>query len=131
MKDEHKNEEGDETIRQQRRAKAQEIATNRMLLDVPGSTVVIVNPTHYAVALKWTGGKNEVPRCVAKGVDETAFRIREIALTSGVPLYSDPPTARELHGSVKLGEEIRLDHYKAVAIAMGHARRVQKMARQR
>lgn len=131
MKDEHKNEEGDESVRAQRRARAQEIATNRMLVEVPQSTVVIVNPTHYAVALKWTGGMSEVPKCVAKGVDETAFRIREIAVASGVPIYSDPPTARKLHATLKIGAEIKVDHYKAVAIAIGHARRIQKLARQR
>jgi flagellar biosynthesis protein FlhB len=129
MKDEHKNEEGDETIRQQRRAKAEEIATNRMLLDVPKAAVIIVNPTHYAVALKWTGGKKEVPKCVAKGVDETARKIRDIAVQSGVPLYQDPATARHLHATVKIGATINHDHYKAVAVAMSYAQRIQKMAR--
>jgi flagellar biosynthetic protein FlhB len=129
MKDEHKNEEGDETIRQQRRAKAEEIATNRMLLDVPKATVVITNPTHYAVALQWTGEQNTVPKCVARGTDETARKIREIAIQSGVPLYRDPPTARELYANVKIGMMINSDHYKAVAAAIGYARRIQAMLR--
>lgn len=129
MKDEHKNEEGDEFIRQQRRARGEEIATNRMLHEVPKSTVIIVNPTHYAVALAWSGGQREVPRCVAKGVDQTAFRIREIAMQSGIPIYSDPPTARDLYATVKLGAEIEETHYRAVAVAMGYAKRIEQMAR--
>lgn len=127
MKDEHKNEEGDENIRQQRRAKAEEIATNRMLLDVPKAVVVITNPTHYAVALQWDGGTETVPKCVARGTDETARRIREIAVQSGVPLYRDPPTARDLYANVKVGMSIESSHYKAVAAAIGYARRIQNM----
>ena len=129
LKDEHKSEEGDETIRQQRRAKAEEIATNRMLLDVPKSTVVITNPTHYAVALQWGGEADTVPKCVARGTDETARRIREIAIQSGVPLYRDPPTARALYANVKLGMPIETTHYRAVAAAVGYARRIERMAR--
>lgn len=129
MKDEHKTEEGDENIRQQRRAKAEDIATNRMLLDVPKSAVVITNPTHFAVALQWSGEDNTVPKCVARGTDETARKIREVAISSGVPLYNDPPTARALYAQVKVGTIIDEDHYKAVAAAIGYARRIQNMAR--
>lgn len=128
MRDEHKNEEGDEHIRQQRRARAEEIATNRMLLDVPKAAVVIVNPSHYAVALRWDGGRTDVPRCVAKGVDETAQRIREVATRSGVPIYRDPPTARQLFAAVKIGSLIGQDHYKAVAAAIAYARRMQGLS---
>jgi flagellar biosynthetic protein FlhB len=126
MRDEHKNEEGDETVRQQRRARAEEIATNRMLLDVPKATVVITNPTHYAVALQWDGQSNTVPKCVAKGTDETARRIRELAIQSGVPLHRDPRTARDLYANVKIGVSIDSAHFKAVAVAIGYARRMQK-----
>lgn len=128
MKDEHKNEEGDEAVRQKRRAKAEEIATNRMLLDVPKASVVVTNPTHYAVALKWEGQEASVPKCVAKGADETARKIRELAIQSGVPLFRDPPTARELYATLKIGSSIDRKHYKAVAIAIGYARRIEKMA---
>jgi flagellar biosynthetic protein FlhB len=129
MKDEHKNEEGDENIRQQRRAKAEEIATNRMLLDVPKAVVVITNPTHYAVALKWDGEANTVPKCVARGTGETARKIREIAIRSGVPLYRDPPTARELFATVKVGMIIDSSHYKAVAASIRYARRIHAMVK--
>lgn len=128
LKDEQKNEEGDEMVRQQRRAKAEEIATNRMLLDVPKASVVITNPTHYAVALKWTGESTGVPKCVARGKDETARRIRETAIQSGIPLFRDPPTARDLYANVKVGASIDRDHYKAVAIAISYAQRIKKMA---
>lgn len=132
LKDEHKNEEGDEGVRQQRRARAEEIATNRMLLDVPKATVVITNPTHFAVALQWDGKQNTAPKCVAKGSDETARRIRELAIQSGVPLYRDPHTARDLYANVKIGVTIDTPHYKAVAAAIGYARRIQnRMLRDR
>jgi flagellar biosynthetic protein FlhB len=129
MKDEHKNEEGDENIRQQRRAKAEAIATNRMMLDVPKAAVVITNPTHYAVALQWDGDSNTVPKCVARGTDETARKIREIAIQSGVPLYRDAPTARDLFATVKLGMMIETNHYKAVAAAIAYARRIHGMVK--
>lgn len=129
MKDEHKNEEGDENIRHQRRAKAEEIATNRMLLDVPKASVVITNPTHFAVALQWGSETDTVPKCVARGTDETARKIREIAIQSGVPLYSDPATARELYAKVKIGMMIEPKHYKAVAIAISYARRIHAMVK--
>jgi type III secretion system FlhB-like substrate exporter len=80
---------------------------NQMLLDVPKADVVIVNPTHYAVALKWSRAKGAAPICVAKGVDEVAQRIREVAQTAGVPIHSDPPAARALHATVEIGREIR------------------------
>lgn len=130
LKDEQKNEEGDEMVRQQRRAKAEEIATNRMLIEVPKASVVITNPTHFAVALKWSGDKTAVPECVARGKDETASRIREVAIQSGVPLFRDPPTARDLYANVKLGAAIDQDHYKAVAIAISYAQRIKAMAAQ-
>lgn len=124
LKDEHKETEGDAMIRQQRRARAEAIATNRMLRDVPEATVVIVNPTHYAVALKWDGRAGEVPKCVAKGVDETAMKIREIATEARVPLYRDPPTARILFAQIRIGQTIEKQHYKAVAVAIGFARKI-------
>lgn len=122
--DEMKDQEGDPHIRQQRRAKAEAIATNRMLTDVPRADVVIVNPTHYAVALKWSRQDKGAPLCVAKGVDEMAARIRSVARDNGVPIHSDPPTARALHATVDVGARIRPEHYRAVAIAIRFAERV-------
>lgn len=127
--DETKSSEGDPHIKQQRRARAQAIAMNQMLGDVPKADVVVVNPTHYAVALKWDRAARGVPVCVAKGVDETARRIREVAAEAGVPIFSDPPTARSLHATVEIGAPIRPDQFKAVAAAIRFADLMRQKAR--
>jgi flagellar biosynthetic protein FlhB len=131
MKDEQKQSEGDPHMKQSRRQRGREIAMNRMMLDVPDSDVVIVNPTHYAVALKWTREAGTAPVCVAKGVDEIAARIREIATRENVPIMSDPPTARMIHAAVEIGDEVHPDHYKAVAAAIRFAADVNAKAKAR
>jgi flagellar biosynthetic protein FlhB len=131
LMDEFKQSDGDPHMKQQRRQRGYDIATNRMLADVAKSDVVIVNPTHYAVALKWRRRSGQAPVCLAKGVDEIAARIREAAMMAGVPLHSDPPSARALYGTVGIGEEIRPDHYKAVAAAIRFAERMRQRARMR
>lgn len=131
MRDEHKQMEGDPHMKQQRRQRAYDIAMNKMLADVPDADVVIVNPTHYAVALKWERTKGTAPKCVAKGVDEIAARIREIAAENGVTLHSDPPTARALHATVEIGEEIHPEHYRAVAAAIRFAEEMRKKVRRK
>lgn len=128
MMDELKQSEGDPHMKQQRRQRGQDIATNKMLLDVPTADVVIVNPTHYAVALKWDRSQASAPVCVAKGVDEIAARIRVLAAENAVPLHSDPPTARALHAKVALGQEISQDHYRAVAAAIRFAEDIRRKA---
>ena len=131
MTDEMKESEGDPHFKADRRRRAQEIATNRMLADVPAADVVIVNPSHYAVALKWARGKDAAPRCVAKGTDEIAARIRERAQENGVPIRRDPPTARALYAAVEIGREIRPEHYAAVAAAIRFADAMRRKARRR
>lgn len=126
MTDETKDSEGDPHVKGQRRQRAQEIALNRMLQDVAKADVVIVNPTHYAVALRWKRSDRHAPICVAKGVDEVAARIRERASLAGVPLHRDPPTARALHASVGIGEPIRPDHFRAVAAAIRFSEAMRK-----
>lgn len=121
MMDELKQAEGDPFIKQQRRQRGQEIATNKMLSDVPTADVVVVNPTHYAVALKWTRASGTAPVCVAKGTDEIAARIRALAAEHAIPVHSDPPTARALHAEVDIGQEISQHHYHAVAAAIRFA----------
>jgi flagellar biosynthetic protein FlhB len=113
-----------------RRQKGQEIAMNKMLVDVATADVVVVNPTHYAVALKWEKGSGRAPVCVAKGVDEIAARIREKAAAAGVPLHRDPPTARILHATLKVGQEISQDQYRAVAAAIRFAEKLRQKAGQ-
>lgn len=124
--DEMKQSEGDPALRAKRRQKGQEIALNRMIHDVPDATVVLVNPTHYAVALKWSPRDPSPPICVAKGVDTVAARIREAAQEAGVPIYSDPPTARALHATVEIGAPIEREHFAAVAAAIRFARALDK-----
>lgn len=129
LTDESKESEGDPHFKGTRRQRAREIAMNRMLEDVASADVIVVNPTHYAVALKWSREKKRAPVCVAKGVDEIAARIRERAAAAGVPLHSDPPTARALHATVEIGQEISREHYKAVAAAIRFAEAMRKRAR--
>ena len=130
LMDEFKEMEGDPHVKQERRQRGHEIATSRMMADVPTADVVIVNPTHYAVALKWDRTPGSAPVCVAKGVDEVAARIRATAEEAGVPIHSDPPTARALHATVDLGQEIAEEHYRAVAAAIRFADRMRKIARE-
>lgn len=129
MMDELKQSEGDPVMKQQRRKKGMDIATNRMLNDVPKADVVIVNPTHYAIALEWSRLPGEAPICIAKGMDEVAARIREIANLNAIPIHSDPPTARAIHANVDLGEEILPEHYQPVAAAIRFAEEVRRNVR--
>lgn len=129
LTDEAKESEGDPYMKAARRQKGREVANSRMLADVATADVVVVNPTHYAVALKWSRKHKQAPVCVAKGVDEIAARIRERAAEAGVPLHSDPATARAMHASVEIGQEIRPEHYRAVAAAIRFAEAMRKRAR--
>lgn len=129
MTDEAKQSEGDPHMKQQRRQKGYEIAMNQMLADVPDADVIIVNPEHYAIALKWNRAAGCAPSCIAKGVDEIAARIREIAAESGVPIHRDPPTARLLFATVDIGQEINPEQYKPVAAAIRFAEVMRKKAR--
>lgn len=130
LKKESKENEGDPALKQDRRKRAQAIATNKMMRDVPKADVVLVNPTHYAVALSWERGKLGAPICVAKGVDEIAAKIREIASSSGVPIKRDPPTARAIHATVEIGDEIKREQYAAVAAALHFADAIRAKARE-
>ena len=121
LKNELKSSEGDPHIKQKRRQRGYEIAMNQMLADVPTADVVIVNPTHYAVALSWSRQAGAAPVVVAKGVDEIAARIRETAADANVAIHSDPPTARALFATVEIGQEVLPEHYKPVAAAIRFA----------
>lgn len=129
--DETKDTEGDPHVKQQRRQKAQQIAMNQMMAEVPKGDVVIVNPTHFAVCLKWDRSPGTAPVCVAKGVDEMAAAIRKSATLAGVPIHHDPPTARALHATAKLGQEIPQEHYRTVAAAIRFAEKMRIRAKGR
>jgi len=118
VKDETKQAEGDPHLRNRQRERARDLAQNRMMHDVPAADVVVSNPTHYAVALKWDRAPGSAPVCVAKGVDHVALRIRAVAKEAGVPVHEDPPTARSIHALVEIGAEIRPEHYQAAAAAI-------------
>lgn len=131
IEDEHKNSEGDPHLKQERRQRAMTLSQRQMMTEVPKADVIIVNPTHYAVALKWSRLPGEAPICVAKGVDEIAKTIREIAANAQVPIHSDPPTARALHATTQIGEMIDPEHYRAVAAAIRFAEAMRLKARSR
>ncbi len=118
MRRENRETEGDPHMRQSRRDRATAIATNRMLNDVPTASVIIVNPTHFAVALKWSHADKSAPICIAKGADELARQIIERAIENKVPIRRDPPTARALFATIEIGGEIERAHFAAVAAAI-------------
>ena len=116
MKEEHKQAEGDPAVKARLRQIRMERARKRMMAAVPSASVVITNPTHFAVALKYEHTATRArPSVVAKGADLIAQRIREIAQENDVPIVENPPLARALYASVELDQEIPPEHYKAVA----------------
>lgn len=127
-RDENKESEGDPHMKQHRRRRAQEIVNTTMLQDVTNASVIIVNPTHYSVALEWDRASGEAPKCVAKGVDHMAFRIRERAKMSGVPIYEDPPCARAIYATTEIGEIIPREQFAAVAAAIHYADKLTKQS---
>ena len=129
VQDEVKDAEGDPHLKGERRQRAQAIAANQMMADVPTADVVVVNPTHYSVALKWSRLPGEAPVCVAKGVDLVALSIRKKAIEAGVPVHSDPPTARSLYAVTDIGQEISAEHYQPVATAIRFAEAMRQKAR--
>ncbi|MBV1896067.1 MAG: flagellar type III secretion system protein FlhB [Rhodobacteraceae bacterium] len=127
--DENKDSEGDPHMKQQRRQRGQQIAMSQMMADVPKADVIVVNPTHYAIALGWSRAAGDAPVCLAKGVDEIAAAIRKTAHESGVPIHHDPPTARALYSTVSIGQEIPEDQYRAVAAAIRFAEQMRIRAK--
>ncbi len=127
--DEAKDSEGDPHQKQERRQRAFTASQNQMMRDVPTADVIIVNPTHYAVALKWSRLPGQAPVCIAKGIDEIAFNIRRIAAENGVPIHSDPPTARALFAGVDIGSQIRQDDFAPVAAAIRFSEAIRRKAK--
>jgi flagellar biosynthesis protein FlhB len=127
IKEEFRQTEGDPTIK----GKLRQLRTTRMrkriMAAVPKASVVITNPTHYAIALKYERGMN-APVCVAKGVDLIARKIREVAEQHRIPVVENPPLARALHGTVEIDQEIPQEHYRAVAEIIGYIMRLRRLA---
>lgn len=125
LKDEYKQTEGDPLVKSRLRQIRMERARRRMMAKVPSADVVVTNPTHYAVALKYDQpAAMEAPVCVAKGVDSLALRIREIAAENGVVVVENPLLAQALYASVEIDEEIPEEHYRAVAEVIGYVYRI-------
>ena len=120
VKDEYKQMEGDPLVKSRIRQLRVERARRRMMDNVPKADVVIVNPTHYAVALKYDMNTMDAPVVTAKGLDSLALRIREIAEENDVPIVENPPLARALFASVDLDQSIPQEHFKAVAEVIGY-----------
>jgi flagellar biosynthesis protein FlhB len=125
LKEEYKDMEGDPQIKARIRAIQYEMARKRMLADVPTADVVITNPTHFAVAIKYTAG-DAAPIVVAKGKDEVAQKIKKIARNAKVPVIENKPLARGLHKAVKIGEMIPDEFFKAVAEVLAYIYRLRK-----
>jgi flagellar biosynthetic protein FlhB len=123
IKDEFKDTDGDPKIKAKIRQLRMQRSRKRMMQAVPDATVVITNPTHFAVALKYERGM-AAPICVAKGQDNIALKIREIAGNSNVPIVENPPLARILYATVDIDQEIPAEHYKAVAEVIGYVMRL-------
>jgi len=119
IKDEFKQSEGDPHIKGKIRQLRQQRMKKRMMAAVPNASVIITNPTHYSVALSYDRGMS-APICVAKGVDNVAFKIREIAKKHDIPIVENVPLARALHATVDIDEEIPVEHYHAVAEIIGY-----------
>jgi flagellar biosynthetic protein FlhB len=123
LKEEFKQTEGDPHIKAKIRQLRVERMKKRMMADVPKASVIITNPTHYAVALQYDRGMN-APLCVAKGLDNIALKIREVAAEHDIPIVENPPLARALHATVEIDEEVPPEHYKAVAEVIGYVMRL-------
>jgi flagellar biosynthesis protein FlhB len=127
VKEEFRQSEGDPTIKGKLRQLRATRMRKRIMAAVPKASVVITNPTHYAIALRYERGMN-APVCVAKGVDLIARKIREVAEEHRIPVVENPPLARALHATVEIDQEIPQEHYRAVAEIIGYIMRLRRMA---
>jgi len=123
LKEEFKQSDGNPEIKAKIKQIRRERSRKRMMANVPNATVVVTNPTHFAVALKYEPGM-AAPVCVAKGMDLVALKIREIATANDVPIVENVPLARALHASVEIDQPIEEEHYRAVAEVIGYVMRL-------
>ncbi|HJP99275.1 MAG TPA: EscU/YscU/HrcU family type III secretion system export apparatus switch protein, partial [Rhodanobacteraceae bacterium] len=130
QRDEHKETEGNPEIRSRVRGMQQQMAQRRMMQAVRKADVVVMNPSHFAVALRYDGNNMRAPRVVAKGLDLMAQRIRSIASQHEVPLVTAPPLARALYHTTRVGQEIPAALYAAVAQVLAYVYRVHEAAAQ-
>lgn len=126
VRDEQKTSEGNPLIKMRIRRIQRDLLRRRMMQQVPKATAVIVNPTHYAVAIRYQVGQMQAPKVVAKGKNWLALRIRETAIRNQVPIVENPPLAQALYGSVDVGQEIPAHLYQAVAEVLAYIFRLMK-----
>lgn len=124
LKEEYKQQEGDPHVKQRLRRIRMERARKRMMAEVPKSDVVITNPTHFAVALKYESDAMQAPKVTAKGMDHMALTMRKIAKEHDVTIVENPPLARALYDAVEVDEEIPVQHYQAVAEIISYVYRL-------
>lgn len=129
IKEEMRQSDGDPAVKAKLRQIRNERSRKRMMAAVPKASVVITNPTHYAVALRYEPGETPAPICVAKGVDAVAFKIRETAEEHSIPVVEDPPLARALFAAADLDQPIPKEHYEAVAKVIGFVMRLSRRRR--
>lgn len=128
VKDEYKNQEGDPHVKGQQKQRMQQAARRRMMQAIPEADVVITNPTHFAVAIKYDNTVNQAPVVLAKGADYLAFRIRDIAKENDVEVVENKPLARLLYSNVKLGDEIPPELYQMVADVLAYVYKLKQKA---
>jgi flagellar biosynthetic protein FlhB len=128
VKDERRSVEGDPEVKSRRFRMAREIAMQRMQQAVPTADVIVTNPTHFSVALRYDQASMHAPKVIAKGVDFLAFKIRNVAIGSGVPIVERPPLARGLYWGVDVGQEIAPEFYEAVAEVLAYVYRIKGRA---
>lgn len=126
LRDEHRNYEGDPEVKRRQKGRQRELSQKRMLGQVAKADVVLVNPTHYAVAVRYDAALMPAPQVTAKGSEEVAARIRDVARSHGVPVVHNPPLARSLYGEVKLGGLVPTRLYGAVAEVLAYVYRLRR-----
>jgi flagellar biosynthesis protein FlhB len=129
QKEDFRQSEGDPHIKARLRQLRVERSRRRMMQNVPKATVVVMNPTHFAVALRYQSGETAAPLCLAKGIDSLALKIREVAEANNVPIVEDAPLARALYATVEIDQTIPREHYEAVAKVIGFVMRQAKKRR--
>jgi flagellar biosynthetic protein FlhB len=128
VKDERRSVDGDPDVKARRLRMARDIALQRLQHAVPKADVIVTNPTHFSVALQYDQDAMRAPKVIAKGADEMAFRIRQLAVANGIPMVERPPLARGLYWGVRVGQEIKPEFYEAVAEVLAYVYRLQEKA---
>jgi flagellar biosynthetic protein FlhB len=126
LRQEQKESDGDPQVKAQIRRQQQQMAKRRMMAEVPKADIIVTNPTHYAVALKYLDKEMRAPRVIAKGADLVALRIRAMAEENRIPILEAPPLTRALYRHTQLGQEIPVALYAAVAEVLAWAYQLQR-----